>query len=35
MISLQRLFEDVDISSVPKKYKKRMSKKCKIFKGFE
>ena len=35
MISLQRLFEDVDISSVPKKYKKRMSRKCKIFKGFE
>lgn len=35
MISLHRLFEDVDINSVPKKYKKRMSKKCKIFKGFE
>lgn len=35
MISLQPLFEDADISSVPKKYKKRISRKCKIFKGFE
>jgi hypothetical protein len=35
MISLQRLFEDVNFNSVPKKYKKRMTRKCKIFKGFE
>ena len=35
MISLQRLFEDVDITSVPKKYKKRLTRKCKIFEGFE
>jgi len=35
MISLQRLFEDVDINSVPERYKKRISRKCKTFKGFE
>jgi len=35
MISIQYLFEDMENSSVPKKYKKRISRKCKIFKGFE
>ena len=35
MISLQPFFKDADINSVPKKYKKRISRKCKIFKGFE
>ena len=35
MISIQYLFEDMENSSVPKKYKKRISRKCKVFKGFE
>ncbi len=35
MISIQYLFEDMEDSSVPKKYKKRMSRKCDVFKGFE
>ena len=35
MISLELLFEDGNTSSVPKKYKKRIARKCKIFKGFE
>ncbi len=35
MISIQNLFEDLDSESVPKKYRKRISKKCKILKGFE
>jgi len=33
MYSIQNLFEDID--DVPKKYKKRASKKCDVFKGFE
>lgn len=35
MISLSRLFEDGEQQSVPKKYRKRVSKKCNHFKGFE
>ena len=35
MLSIQYLFEDIENSSIPKKYKKRISRKCKIFKGFE
>lgn len=34
MLSIQNLFEDID-NDVPKKYKKRTSKKCVVFKGFE
>lgn len=35
MISISRLFEDAEQQSVPKKYRKRVSKKCNHFKGFE
>lgn len=35
MISIKHLFEDLREDSVPKKYKKRASKKCNVFKGFE
>jgi len=34
MHSIQNLFEDID-NDVPKKYKKRTSKKCVVFEGFE
>ena len=35
MFSITRLFEGEQQQSVPKKYKKRVSKKCNHFKGFE
>jgi len=35
MISIKHLFEDVQDIDAPKKYKKRLSKKCNVLKGFE
>jgi hypothetical protein len=35
MISIKYLFEDINFDSVPKKYKKRVARKCKILKDFE